>query len=813
MLFFYRAKNGMGEMVKTGNLTLIGILLVFFSCLSPASQVVEVDDLHSYNLTHQVEFLLDKDFTLDIHSARASQQWQNIAHDNINFGFINSALWLRFKIKTKQANHYILNIPYPLLDYLDHYSSINGIEQPTIYTGDARKFSSRAIDHIDFTFPYTLAADQVLSVYIRVNTQGSYEVPLGFSSKDIFLNENDNNTFIRGWGSGVIWLILFYNLFIYMAIRDRVYAFYVLNAFALLVASYAFDGSLFKLLWPNEPVINNYAFPIFNGLILATNLLFMMELLQLFKSQSWYRQYFLGLLFTTSTYPFLAVLLPYSTIMPIEVLSAILVNVSAVILGIHLSIKGDRTALYFTFSVGFFLIGLICNNLKSLGLLPTNFVTQHAYQLGYFIEMIVLSLALAQRIDKSRRENINSQKESIKNLRLYKNLYNNSVTGIFQVEKDGKLISVNSAFAQLVGFTSIQSLMKSTLAYNLSALTLNPEAPEKIVKLMQNKGSLVDFEEQIVHQDGNAIWVSLSMRPVKDNENNTEYYEGTLLDISERKENETLREQGLKDRMVSMEQLIVGICHELNTPLGSTMTAISHLRDLSTRLNDAYHQKLLTRNVFQDVVTQEMEALNLAEANLHRVGSLIRQFKLSSIHEFGFKMGEAFLINIIGSAVEEFHQRISDEKVMIDILCESDISISGYPQAISEIIKQLIDNSIDHAFCDIENKHITIKASLNEGTINLEYWDNGTGLSEQSKNELFNPFYTTMRGLNGKVGLGMYLTFNILTQLLNGQVELGDNTAEKGFYLKACFPRNISPKNIGNGNNNPKNINTNNTNR
>ena len=791
--------------MKTGYSTFISILLMLFSCLASASQVIKVDDTHSYNLTHQVEYLLDNDFTLDIHSAPASQQWQNIAKDNINFGFINSALWLRFKIQTKQANHYILNIPYPLLDYIDHYSFIDGIMQPTIYTGDNREFNSRAIDHINFTFPYTLAADQVLNVYLRINTQGANEVPLWFSSKDIYINENDDNIFIRGWGSGIIWLILFYNLFIYLAIRDRVYAFYVLNAFALLTASYAFDGSLFKFLWPNEPAINNYAFPIFNGLILATSLLFMMELLQIFKSQSWYRQYFLALLITTSAYPFMAVLLPYSIIVPIEVFSAIIVNISAIILGIHLSIKGDRTAIYFTFSVGFFLMGLVCNNLKSLGLLPTNFFTQHAYQLGYFIEMIVLSLALAQRIDKSRRENLNSQKESIKNLRLYKNLYNDSVTGNFQIDKNGKIVSVNSAFAQLVGFPSIQSLMESTLADNLSALIHNPEAPAKIVELMQKKGSLVDFEEKIVHQSGNTIWVSLSMRPVKDNENNTEYYEGALLDISERKENETLREQALKDRMASMEQLIVGICHELNTPLGSTMTALSHIRDLTTRLNDDYHQKLLTRNTFQGVVTQEMEALNLAEANLRRVGNLIRQFKLSSIHEFGFEIGEASFKKLIESAVKEFQQTINQEQVVVDIQCDSGIVISSYPKAISEIIKQLVGNSLDHAFRDTQDKHITIKVELNEGAISLEYRDNGRGLSEQSKKELFNPFYTTMRGLNGKVGLGMYLTFNILTQLLNGSIELGDT--KTGFYLKAHFPKNISPKDTNPKDTKPENIN------
>ena len=633
--------------MKTGDFTLICILLMLFSGLSPASQVLEVDDQHNYNLTRQVEYLLDEDFTLDIHSARAFPQWQNISQDNINFGFINSAVWLRFKIKARQANHYILHIPYPLLDSLDHYSFIDGREQPIIYTGDSRPFNSRPTDDINFSFPYSLGTSQVLSVYIRVNTQGANEIPLWFSSKDIFLDKNDNNTFVRGWASGIIWLILFYNLFIFLAIHDRVYALYVLSAFAFLLSSYAYDGSLFKYIWPNNPAVNDYAFPIFNGLALITTLIFMMELLQLFNSKLWYRQYFLGLLIATSTYPLLAVLLPYSIIVPIEVFSAIIVNLSALALGIHLSLKGDRTAMYFTFSVGFFLLGLICSNLKSLGLLPTNFLTQHAYQLGYFIEMIVLSLALAQRIDKSRRENIQAQKESIKNLRLYKNLYNDSVTGNFQIDKNGKIVSVNSAFSQLVGFPSITALMNSNLANNLAELILNQEAPAKIVKLMQEKGSLVDFEEQIVHQGGKPIWVSLSMRPVKDNENNTEYYEGTLLDISERKENENLREQALKDRMISMEQLIVGICHELNTPLGSTITAISHLRDLTTRLNDSYHQKLLTRNLFQDVVTEEMEALNLAEANLVRANQLIRQFKLSSIHKFGFEATEDNLINII----------------------------------------------------------------------------------------------------------------------------------------------------------------------
>ena len=134
--------------------------------------------------------------------------------------------------------------------------------------------------------------------------------------------------------------------------------------------------------------------------------------------------------------------------------------------------------------------------------------------------------------------------------------------------------------------------------------------------------------------------------------------------------------------------------------------------------------------------------------------------------------------------------RITHENVEIIITCDNNIRISTYPKAITEAIKQMLSNSMDHGFSNIKTKYIEIKADLYEGQITLEYRDNGTGLSQKSQKELFNPFYTTMRGLNGKVGLGMYLTFNILTHLLKGKVVIGDS--EKGFYLRCQFPENIS---------------------
>ena len=109
--------------------------------------------------------------------------------------------------------------------------------------------------------------------------------------------------------------------------------------------------------------------------------------------------------------------------------------------------------------------------------------------------------------------------------------------------------------------------------------------------------------------------------------------------------------------------------------------------------------------------------------------------------------------------------------------------------AISEIIHQLVENSLDHAFKGVDNKEICIQADIIDGFIEIRYRDNGNGLSKQGQDELFNPFYTTMRGFQGKIGLGMYLTFNLLTQLLEGAITV--EKPEQGILMVMKFPARL----------------------
>ena len=320
--------------------------------------------------------------------------------------------------------------------------------------------------------------------------------------------------------------------------------------------------------------------------------------------------------------------------------------------------------------------------------------------------------------------------------------------------------------------------------------SVDKESTKKLLSALRYVGHIVDFEQQVRKKDGELIWVSISVRSVKNDEGVTEYYEGSMLNINERKENETIREQAMKERMATLEQLVVGISHELNTPLGTSITGLSHLKNLVVEMSGNNAEKRLNDDTFDTIIEQELQAIELSNNNLLRVSGLIKQFKHISVSQHGYVIDEVSLLAVISSGLAAFHTALAKNDIEVQVHCDEGIDICTYGDAISEIIMQLVSNSLDHAFIDQGDKRIEITATLTDGKIEIDYKDNGLGLSAQGKNELFTPFYTTMRGYQGKIGLGMYLTFNLLTQLLAGTVEV--KNPEKGVSINMTFPRQLS---------------------
>jgi len=767
-------------------------LLIVFSCLLLVAPVraatpVLLDVTKQYTLTHEVDYLLDVNHDITVAAIRGSDNWQSINRSTVNFGPIDAVLWLRLEVQAKTDDDWVLHVAYPQLDFIDNYSYLNGKPLPEVHSGDLRDFNKRPIDHANFAFPYALNTQDTLVVYLRVKTQGAAEVPIWLKSKKLFNKNNENRALVRGFINGIFIVMLLYNLFIYVSIRERVYLFYVLNVASCLVLLSIFDGTAFQMFWPNRPDLNLYAFPLCNGFLQITSLLFILEFLSVFKRNVWYRGYFKGLLVLVSLLPILALVLPYTLITMIGVLLALILNFSCLFLGIGLSIKGETSARYFTFAWTLFIVGLISSNLKGMGLLPTNVFTIYGSQIGSFVELVVLSLALAQRMEAVKNEKITAQRQNIQNLKRYKDLYSDSLSGHFQVSSQGQLVSVNAAYADIMGFESPQALMTSSSANKLGKLTLNLPTISSLFDGKFEKNKIQGYELQSHNKEGKELWLLLSLRVIRNEPGAIEYFEGSIIDISEQKELEHLREQSLKKQMITMQQLVVGISHEVNTPLGVVVTADTYLEQLIADIFIAFKNNEITRDSLENFLESGKNSIDLSNENLNKVTELMRHFKLVSISQSGYKYASAVFSEILQEAAEDLAEQLTGTQLTLS--CEQTIRVRGYPNAVSDIVRQLIENSLVHGFDGTEKSSITILVEEIEGTIYLHYQDNGKGLCEQGLHDLFNPFYTTKRGIHGHVGLGMYQVFNIVNQLLQGSIEV--NESPVGIKLALQFPSQI----------------------
>lgn len=243
------------------------------------------------------------------------------------------------------------------------------------------------------------------------------------------------------------------------------------------------------------------------------------------------------------------------------------------------------------------------------------------------------------------------------------------------------------------------------------------------------------------------------------------------------------------EKMASLGDMVAGVAHEVNTPIGLGVTASTLLLDRITELKDAFEHQTLKSSQLKRFLNEGQENVEIIFRNLNRAANLISNFKKVAVDE---KSDVDITFNVkqlINEILVTLAPQIDKHTFKIDIDCPDDLVISSKPDPINQILINLIRNSIFHAFENIDMGVITIVIGFSEEKLNITYSDNGNGVDENIKSKIFNPFITTKRGHGGS-GLGLHLVYNLVTQALGGSINLVSEP-NKGVTFQINFPAQL----------------------
>lgn len=239
--------------------------------------------------------------------------------------------------------------------------------------------------------------------------------------------------------------------------------------------------------------------------------------------------------------------------------------------------------------------------------------------------------------------------------------------------------------------------------------------------------------------------------------------------------NDALKKQQQKidedEKMVALGNLVAGVAHEINTPLGIGVTTASYMSKINDDCRLALSEGRLTKDDLIEYMESMDESLALLQNNLERGSGIIQSFKQIAV-DLSHEAREEFnVLQYINNVVLSLTHEYKRGGHTFRILCDESLRISSYPGVFAQILTNFIMNSIIHGFNGRQNGHIEISAFLESGCFVLRYADDGCGIRAENLDKVFEPFFTTRKGSGGS-GLGLNIVRNLVVKKLMGTVRV-----------------------------------------
>lgn len=397
---------------------------------------------------------------------------------------------------------------------------------------------------------------------------------------------------------------------------------------------------------------------------------------------------------------------------------------------------------------------------------------------------------------------------------LINTIMNNSEDTVYFKDLDSKFLLNSTAHAVQLGVESPLEL-RGKSDFDFFPEQFAQKAYEIEQNIIKTGKPLINVVEKWDKPNGKVIWLSASKYPLKDTEGNIIGTWGTSRDITDLKEAEielerlnaelqilnkaqkdNLEELKLtqeqlveKEKMAALGHLVSGIAHEINTPIGVSVTTVSHLKGKISAFIKEFEVNAMTKTSFKEFIAFLKETSNIVSENLDKASKLITSFKQIAVDQTYYKNTKFNLKNYLETNIVSLKHELKKWDYDIVINCDDALILESYPGVFSQIITNFIMNTLLHGYDEGEKVKIVLTVEKNNDLLEILYKDFGQGIRPAVIEHIFEPFFTTSYGHGGS-GLGMSIVYNLVTTKLKGEIvcEVHENC---GAVFRIVLPGDI----------------------
>lgn len=239
--------------------------------------------------------------------------------------------------------------------------------------------------------------------------------------------------------------------------------------------------------------------------------------------------------------------------------------------------------------------------------------------------------------------------------------------------------------------------------------------------------------------------------------------------IAEQRLQESQKQLLESEKMAALGGLVAGVAHEINTPVGAAVTVASTLEERTRNFHELFTCGQIKRSDLQKYFEIASTSATVILTSLRQAAYLIKSFKQVAVDQSSEEKRAFQVRQCVDDVLLTLKPQFRQNSHQVEIDCSDDLEINSYPGAMTQIVTNMVINSLSHGFRDTEEGKINISAQKSADRLQFYYSDNGAGMGQETLQKVFEPFFTTRRAEGGS-GLGMHITYNLVSQKLGGEI-------------------------------------------